>query len=189
MDELSPGRRTAVSDHVEQTAYLGEAHARSGHATTTLQPTPAASPEETVVVLDFGSQYSLLIARRVRELNVYCDVLPWNASQERIAALRPKGLILSGGPASVYDPGAPLIPTYVLEGKAPVLGICYGMQALAYQLGGTVAPAQRREYGHAVIHRKADAPLWSELPADLSVWMSHGDQVLELPPGFHAGLQ
>ena len=138
-----------------------------------------------MVVLDFGSQYSLLIARRVRELNVYCDVLPWNTSAERIASLRPKGIILSGGPASVYDPGAPLIPPHVLAGKTPVLGICYGMQALAYQLGGKVAPAQRREYGHAVLHQQGDAPLWNELPTDLSVWMSHGDQVLELPPGFH----
>jgi len=184
--QASPGRRTAVSDHVEQTAYLGEAQARTGRTVGGSQVTPAgAEPGEMVVVLDFGSQYSLLIARRVRELNVYCDVLPWNTSAERIASLRPKGIILSGGPASVYDPGAPLIPPHVLAGKTPVLGICYGMQALAYQLGGKVAPAQRREYGHAVLHQQGDAPLWNELPTDLSVWMSHGDQVLELPPGFH----
>jgi len=184
--QASPGRRTAVSDHVEQTAYLGEAQARTGRTVSGSQFTPAGvEPGEMVVVLDFGSQYSLLIARRVRELNVYCDVLPWNTSAERIASLRPKGIILSGGPASVYDPGAPLIPPHVLAGKTPVLGICYGMQALAYQLGGTVAPAQRREYGHAVLHQQGDAPLWNELPTDLSVWMSHGDQVLELPPGFH----
>ena len=184
--QASPGRRTAVSDHVEQTAYLGEAQARTGRTVSGSQFTPAAAePDEMVVVLDFGSQYSLLIARRVRELNVYCDVLPWNTSAERIASLRPKGIILSGGPASVYDPGAPLIPPHVLAGKTPVLGICYGMQALAYQLGGKVAPAQRREYGHAVLHQQGDAPLWNELPTDLSVWMSHGDQVLELPPGFH----
>jgi len=184
--QASPGRRTAVSDHVEQTAYLGEAQARTGRTVSGSQFTPAGvEPGEIVVVLDFGSQYSLLIARRVRELNVYCDVLPWNTSAERIASLRPKGIILSGGPASVYDPGAPLIPPHVLAGKTPVLGICYGMQALAYQLGGKVAPAQRREYGHAVLHQQGDAPLWNELPTDLSVWMSHGDQVLELPPGFH----
>ena len=185
-NQAGPGRRTAVSDHVEQTAYLGEAQARTGRTVSGSQFTPAGvEPGEIVVVLDFGSQYSLLIARRVRELNVYCDVLPWNTSAERIASLRPKGIILSGGPASVYDPGAPLIPPHVLAGKTPVLGICYGMQALAYQLGGKVAPAQRREYGHAVLHQQGDAPLWNELPTDLSVWMSHGDQVLELPPGFH----
>ena len=185
-NQAGPGRRTAVSDHVEQTAYLGEAQARTGRTVSGSQFTPAGvEPGEIVVVLDFGSQYSLLIARRVRELNVYCDVLPWNTPAERIASLRPKGIILSGGPASVYDPGAPLIPPHVLAGKTPVLGICYGMQALAYQLGGKVAPAQRREYGHAVLHQQGDAPLWNELPTDLSVWMSHGDQVLELPPGFH----
>ena len=185
-NQAGPGRRTAVSDHVEQTAYLGEAQARTGRTVGGGQVTPAGvEPGEIVVVLDFGSQYSLLIARRVRELNVYCDVLPWNTPAERIASLRPKGIILSGGPASVYDPGAPLIPPHVLAGKTPVLGICYGMQALAYQLGGKVAPAQRREYGHAVLHQQGDAPLWNELPTDLSVWMSHGDQVLELPPGFH----
>ena len=185
-NQAGPGRRTAVSDHVEQTAYLGEAQARTGRTVGGSQVTPAgAEPGEMVVVLDFGSQYSLLIARRVRELNVYCDVLPWNTPAERIASLRPKGIILSGGPASVYDAGAPLIPPHVLAGKTPVLGICYGMQALAYQLGGKVAPAQRREYGHAVLHQQGDAPLWNELPTDLSVWMSHGDQVLELPPGFH----
>ncbi len=185
-DQAGPGRRTAVSDHVEQTAYLGEAQARTGRAVGGGQVAPAGvEPGEMVVVLDFGSQYSLLIARRVRELNVYCDVLPWNTPAERIASLRPKGIILSGGPASVYDPGAPLIPPHVLSGRTPVLGICYGMQALAYQLGGTVAPAQRREYGHAVLHQQGEAALWNELPTDLSVWMSHGDQVLELPPGFH----
>ena len=104
-----------------------------------------------IAILDFGSQYTQLIARRVREARVYCELFPWDAPPEEVLALQPRGFILSGGPASVYDPGAPRLPDYVLEQTVPVLGICYGMQLLAYHLGGRVAPAARREYGPAEI--------------------------------------
>jgi GMP synthase (glutamine-hydrolysing) len=141
---------------------------------------------ETIVVLDFGSQYSMLIARRVREWNVYCELVPWNAPEARVRALNPRGVILSGGPASVYEPNAPLIPRWVLESGLPVLGICYGMQALAHQLGGRVEPGPAREYGHALIRRTAADVIFADLPETMPVWMSHGDRVAALPPGFRA---
>ena len=138
-----------------------------------------------VVVLDFGSQYSQLIARRVREARVYCELIPWDAPAERVRALTPRGFILSGGPASVYEPGAPALPDYVLESHVPVLGICYGMQLLAHNLGGHVAPARAREYGPAeVTVTGVSSPLFSSLPSSFSVWMSHGDRVDRLPPGW-----
>ena len=145
---------------------------------------------ETVVVLDFGSQYSMLIARRVRECHVYCELLPHDAPREEIERLQPRAFILSGGPASVYDDDAPQAPDYVFESGVPVLGICYGMQLLAHQLGGKVAKGAAHEYGHAVIERAdvagvADA-LFEGLPDSLPVWMSHGDRIVELPDGFHA---
>ena len=126
--------------------------------------------QETVVILDFGSQYSQLIARRVRECNVYCELLPWDASREQVESLSPRGFILSGGPASVYEPGAPYLPGYVLESGRPILGICYGMQLLAHHLGGRVAPSVRREYGQAEIAleknqqpaQKIGAPQWPD---------------------------
>ncbi|MCL5265438.1 MAG: glutamine-hydrolyzing GMP synthase [Chloroflexi bacterium] len=136
-------------------------------------------------MFDFGSQYSQLIARRVREWHVYCELLPPDAPYERVAALQPRGFILSGGPASVYDANAPKVPAYVLESGLPVLGICYGMQLLADQLAGSVVPATKREYGHATAYiNDTSSPIFSGLPFSLSVWMSHGDKVSELPPGF-----
>ena len=141
-------------------------------------------PHDTIVVLDYGSQTAQLIARRVREIGVYSELFPWDTPAERILALQPKGLILSGGPASVYDPGAPTLPPYVLDSGLPVLGICYGMQVLAYALRGQVAAAQEREYGPAVLHISAPALLWEGLPTDLDVWMSHGDRIEAVPPGF-----
>ena len=155
--------------------------------------TPSLHPDrETIVVLDFGSQYSRLICRRVREARVYAELLPWNAAAETIRALRPIGIILSGGPASVYETDAPTVPPPVFDLGVPILGICYGMQLLAHQLGGKVAPAPRREYGAATIHVAAAeqdgadvaSRLFRGLPAELPVWMSHGDHVEELPPGF-----
>jgi GMP synthase (glutamine-hydrolysing) len=149
------------------------------------RPAPPHPATDTVVVLDFGSQYSMLIARRVRECQVYCELVPWDAPAERVAALRPRGFILSGGPASVYEDGAPLIPDWVLRSGLPILGICYGMQALAHQLGGAVAPGTAREYGHAAVRRVGDGPsIFDGLPETQPVWMSHGDRIVALPPGF-----
>jgi len=141
----------------------------------------------TIAVLDFGSQYSQLIARRVREANVYCELFAWDAPAENVMALRPRGFILSGGPNSVYDAGAPALPGYVLASGLPVLGICYGMQLLAHALGGVVAPATHREYGQADVEVD-DCPLLPQQTqkpnSRISVWMSHGDRVEQLPPGF-----
>jgi GMP synthase (glutamine-hydrolysing) len=140
---------------------------------------------DTIIVLDYGSQTAQLIARRVRELHVYCELLPWNASHERVVALKPKGYILSGGPASVYEPGAPALPPFVLQSGVPVLGICYGMQLLTVELGGRVDPASQREYGHADLQVLAeDAPLLRGLPSQINVWMSHSDNISDLPPSF-----
>ena len=135
-------------------------------------------------MLDFGSQYSQLIARRVREAGVYCELIsgttPWEAIRDR----NPSALILSGGPASVYEEGAPRCDPAALNAGVPVLGICYGMQLLAYQLGGKVAPAGKREYGPASVRVADPAGLFLDLPARLPVWMSHGDTILEAPAGF-----
>jgi len=140
---------------------------------------------ETIVVLDYGSQTTQLIARRVRELRVHAVLLPWNAPRSEVEAWQPRGLILSGGPASVYAPDAPGLPPYVLELGVPVLGICYGMQLLAHTLGGKVTPGAVREFGPAHVRVEAtDAPLFRDLPSQLQVWMSHGDQVTALPAGF-----
>jgi GMP synthase (glutamine-hydrolysing) len=145
-----------------------------------------ALPHETIAIIDFGSQYSQLIARRVRELRVYCELVPWDAPWSEITRLNPKGFILSGGPRSVYEDGAPVIQQSILDSGLPILGICYGMQALAHQLGGQVAAGQRREYGHAVLTVNAESPLFRGLPEQIQVWMSHGDRIEALPPGFVA---
>jgi GMP synthase (glutamine-hydrolysing) len=137
---------------------------------------------DAISILDFGSQYAQLIARRVREARVYCELFPWDSEPEQVLSIQPKGFILSGGPASVYEPGAPQVPDYVLESGYPVLGICYGLQALASALSGRVAPSAEREYGLAQVEVVADNPL---LPAGTHpVWMSHGDRIEEPPAGF-----
>ncbi|MEM7342978.1 MAG: glutamine-hydrolyzing GMP synthase [Chloroflexota bacterium] len=144
-------------------------------------------PRETIVILDFGSQYSQLIARRVRELNVYCELIPYHTAPALIEALNPIGYILSGGPASVYAPDAPQLPDFVLASEKPVLGICYGMQLLTHRLGGQVDPGNEREFGSAEIELvDTSSPLFNQLRASntLSVWMSHGDRVTQLPTGF-----
>jgi GMP synthase (glutamine-hydrolysing) len=144
-----------------------------------------AEDREAVAILDFGSQYSQLIARRVREAHVYCELFRYDAPAEEVLALKPRGFILSGGPSSVYEAGAPQLPGYVLDSKLPVLGICYGMGLLAQDLGGRVAAAQRREYGPALMQvTDLSCPLFAELPFALPVWMSHGDRIETLPPGF-----
>lgn len=142
--------------------------------------------KETVIVIDFGGQYSQLIARRVREAGVYCEVLPWTASAESILAKAPIGIILSGGPASVYEENAPTMDPRLLREGIPVLGICYGCQLMVQLLGGWVRPAQEdgaREYGRTPT-RCGGSQLFASLPAEFSSWMSHGDFVKILPEGF-----
>jgi len=148
--------------------------------------TPTAS---TIVILDFGSQYTQLIARRIREFNVFSVVLPCTVGLAQIQALAPRGIILSGGPSSVYDVDAPAADTKVLEMGVPVLGICYGLQFIVHHLGGKVEPAPRREYGHAEVEIVAETPLFRGLPGTMDVWMSHGDEAKELPAGFRLTAQ
>jgi GMP synthase (glutamine-hydrolysing) len=143
-----------------------------------------ASDHETVIILDFGGQYTQLIARRVRELGVYSEIVPFNTPAEEIRRKNPRAIILSGGPSSVYEQGAPHPDRAVIEMGAPVLGICYGVQLLAYYLGGEVRPSSRREYGSAEINQVSDSQLLAGLPSPLRVWMSHGDYVSRPPEGF-----
>jgi GMP synthase (glutamine-hydrolysing) len=137
-----------------------------------------------IAIIDFGSQVTQLIARRVREANVYSEILPHTVTSAQIEALAPKGIILSGGPASVYERGAPKLPPFLRMTPYPMLGICYGMQLLAHELGGRVVKSAKREYGPAVLHRVGKSLLLDGVPASSRVWMSHGDSVLKLPAGF-----
>lgn len=137
---------------------------------------------DTIAILDFGSQYTQLIARRVRELHVYCEIFPWDSSPDKLQAMQPKGFILSGGPSSVYQPGAPTLPAFVLDSRMPVLGICYGMQALTQALGGKVAASRQPEYGSTQIEVLRPNPLLP--PGKQMVWMSHADRIETPPPGF-----
>jgi GMP synthase (glutamine-hydrolysing) len=141
---------------------------------------------ETVIVLDFGSQYTQLIARRVREAGVYCEILPFNTSLERIATKQLKGLILSGSPASVYQTDAPHADSQLLQTiNCPVLGICYGLQSLAFHMGGEVKSSPNREFGYARLKIvDTNSQLFTGLPAEMDVWMSHGDQMTAVPQGF-----
>ncbi|MBI4267611.1 MAG: glutamine-hydrolyzing GMP synthase, partial [Chloroflexi bacterium] len=179
-------RRVATTGDIEVATYLEIAKK------TTQEPVPtkeavSGKDRDVIVVIDFGSQYSLLITRRIRECHVYCELVPHDTPWEKIAPLKPKGFILSGGPASVYQPGAPLAPGYVYESRLPVLGICYGMQAITKQLGGKVAPGAKQEYGHAILHlSNHDSPLFAGVDDAQPVWMSHGDRIEEMPPGFTA---
>ena len=141
---------------------------------------------QSIVVLDFGAQYSQLIARRIRELSVFSAVLPCNASLEEIRSYSPIGIILSGGPSSVYDKDAPVADPGIFDFKLPILGICYGLQYMVFNLGGKVSPAAKREYGHADVTIEVEqSALFREIPKKLSVWMSHGDEAQQLPAGFH----
>lgn len=146
---------------------------------------------QLIVILDYGGQTTQLIARRVREAGVYCEIHPCTLPPDEIAAMRPVGLILSGGPCSVYDDGAPQLDSALLELKkpdseeaVPALGICYGLQAMAHTLGGAVEPDEKREYGRARLGTHDDTPLFEGVPEGSVVWMSHGDRLTELPDGF-----
>jgi GMP synthase (glutamine-hydrolysing) len=160
-------------------------------------PETAARPDihaHRILILDFGAQYTQLIARRVRELGVYCEIHPWDVSEAEVRAFRPRGVILSGGPESVTDQNPPRAPQAVFELGVPVLGICYGMQTMAQQLGGRVTPSSEREFGYAEVTVTGTSRLLDQLAdrrnaagaAVLDVWMSHGDRVATLPPGFVA---
>ncbi len=178
-------RRVATSGDIEVSTYLEIAKELSGEQSVAAKEAISEAEPETIIVIDFGSQYSMLIARHIRESQVYCELVSYDTPWEKIAPLNPKGFILSGGPASVYEPGAPLAPSYVYESHLPVLGICYGMQAIAKQLGGRVAPCIKREYGHAILHFSGvDSPLFTNVESSSPVWMSHGDKIEEPPPGF-----
>jgi len=187
MENELQSHRISASDDIEVSTYLEIAKELHGEQPV-VEPKPLPPGErETIIVIDFGSQYSMLIARRVRECHVYCELVPHDTPWEKITSLNPRGFILSGGPASIYAPEAPLAPIYIYESHLPVMGICYGMQVITHQLGGQVSPGEKHEYGHAILHiSDENCPLFTGLSSPLPVWMSHGDQIVEMPPGFKA---
>jgi GMP synthase (glutamine-hydrolysing) len=181
----NPPYRVRTSGDIEVATYLEIAREKEGQQPVAAVKAVSGAEREAIIVIDFGSQYSLLIARRVRELHVYCELVAHDTPWDKIAPLNPKGFILSGGPASVYETSAPMAPSYIYEKGLPVLGICYGMQVIAKQLGGKVAQGLKKEYGHAILHvNDAVSPLFEGLPESSPVWMSHGDRIEEMPPGF-----
>jgi GMP synthase (glutamine-hydrolysing) len=139
---------------------------------------------ETILIVDFGGQYTQLIARAVRAQSVYCEIVSPQTPVDDLMAVSPRGIILSGGPDSVYAPGAPTIDPALFTRGVPVLGICYGMQLLVHRLGGQVEGGGRREYGHAVVRVVSEGALLKGLGPEEQAWMSHGDEILALPPGF-----
>ena len=176
-------RRISSSDDLEVSAYLEISQEKESFSKQ--DPTEHQLHRESIIVVDFGSQYSRLIARRIRESKVYCEIVSFQATWDSIQELNPKGIVLSGGPSSVYDDDAPSAPMWVYESNLPVLGICYGMQVMVHQLGGAVSPANKREYGHAILHQNTgDDLLFQNIPTSIPVWMSHADQITELPPKF-----
>lgn len=140
--------------------------------------------QETVIIIDFGGQYAQLIARRVRECGVYCEILPYNKPAEEILSHNPKGIIFSGGPASVNMENAPQLDEGIFKAGVPILGICYGMQLMAKDLGGTVASPEKHEYGHTEFYKNGSCPLFENISEKTAVWMSHGDAVTDMPAGF-----
>ncbi len=186
------GHRVLAPDDAEVEAYLEVALDAPAPSRTPadLPPVAATVPEPGVVaVLDFGSQFSQLIARRVRELNVYSELLPHDTPLADLERRGVRAIILSGGPMSVYDDGAPKADASIWSGRLPVLGICYGAQLMALELGGDVLPATRREYGPANIQVTREQGLFAGIDRDQPVWMSHGDSITRLPEGFEATAQ
>ncbi len=186
------GHRVLAPDDAEVEAYLEVALDAPAptRAPTDLPPAAATVPEPGVVaVLDFGSQFSQLIARRVRELNVYSELLPHDTPLADLERRGVRAIILSGGPMSVYDDGAPRADASIWSGRLPVLGICYGAQLMALELGGDVLPATRREYGPATIQVTREQGLFAGIERDQPVWMSHGDSITRMPEGFEATAQ
>ena len=184
-DQSKSNNRVSGSDDLEVSAYLEISQEKSFQSQ--FSSIADDSQRDSILVIDFGSQYSRLIARRIRESNVYCEIISHKSSWDDISKLNPKGVVLSGGPSSVYDESAPLCPLWVYESGLPVLGICYGMQVMVHQLGGTVSNSAKREYGHAILHQNAtQEKLFNGLGASMSVWMSHGDRIDALPPGFES---
>jgi GMP synthase (glutamine-hydrolysing) len=179
-EAANAGHRVLAPDDAEVEAYLEQAL----HAPPPQRPSEAPAEPDTVVILDFGSQFAQLIARRVRELNVYSELLPHDTPWAEIERRAPKAIILSGGPASVYDPDAPRADPAIWSGRIPVLGICYGLQLMAHELGGEVAPSAKREYGPASVQITTADGLFRGIDREQPVWMSHGDSILRPPDGF-----
>jgi GMP synthase (glutamine-hydrolysing) len=191
-EAANAGHRVLAPDDAEVEAYLEVAlDAPAPERPADDRPTIHVPPEppDSVVVLDFGSQFAQLIARRVRELNVYSELLPHDTPLEALERRGIRGVILSGGPSSVYDEGAPRPDPAIWSGRIPVLGICYGAQLMARELGGDVLPAARREYGPASVTIAAQDALFRDMGHEQPVWMSHGDSITRLPPGFSATAQ
>ena len=179
--------RIAATGDIEVSTYLEIAKELGGEQPAAAREAVSGAEREAIIVIDFGSQYSMLIARRVRECQVYCELVAHDTPWEKIAPLNPKGFILSGGPSSVNEPNVPLAPAYVYESHLPVMGICYGMQVITKQLGGKVEPGTKREYGHAILHLSGlHSPLFADVPTSTPVWMSHADKIEKMPPDFTA---
>jgi GMP synthase (glutamine-hydrolysing) len=187
-DAANAGHRVLAPDDAEVEAYLETALNAPGPDRST-EDRPAVTEPDTVVVLDFGSQFAQLIARRVRELHVYSELLPHDTPMVEIERRGAIAVILSGGPKSVYDADAPKPDPAIWSGRIPVLGICYGAQLMALELGGDVLPTAKREYGPATVSITADDPLFAGLERDQPVWMSHGDSITRLPSGFSSTAQ
>ena len=187
-EAANAGHRVLAPDDAEVEAYLETALHAPGPDRAAADR-PAARGHGTVVVLDFGSQFAQLIARRVRELHVYSELLPHDTPMTEIEARGASAIILSGGPMSVYDEGAPKPDPAVWSGRLPVLGICYGAQLMALELGGEVLPTSKREYGPANVTITADDPLFAGIEREQPVWMSHGDSITRLPEGFSSTAQ
>lgn len=186
-DTEQPSHRVSVTGDIEVGTYLEIAEGGVRHDVDDAHIGSETVRNPTIVIVDFGSQYSRLIARRVREQNVYSEIVAHDAGPDVLHEQDVIGIILSGGPNSVYDDGAPMAPPWVFDAGVPVLGICYGMQLLAHQLGGRVESGRAREYGHAVLHLNgAQHDLFAGLDVEVPVWMSHGDRIEGMPPGFRA---